>query len=178
MYIDPMAVKAADKNKLKAIQLDLKSKGLYTGRIDGIYGPLTARAISSYNTRVSNEQPRQTNQYNQTTMGRPVFANVPRESTGMAQFPQMQGNTNYDWAPQSMNYLNTYGLRGDSDTVGEDYIGLGRPSATTSPRGYEESGKTIMSMGSRGKEVIELQKELKKRGLYSGAIDGVYGAKT
>lgn len=50
--INASLVKQFDKEKLKAVQVDLKSKGLYKGRIDGIYGPLTEKAISLYNDRV------------------------------------------------------------------------------------------------------------------------------
>lgn len=47
--IDSNQVKKFDKEKLKAVQLDLKSKGLYKGKIDGIYGRLTQQAIDNYN---------------------------------------------------------------------------------------------------------------------------------
>lgn len=36
-----------DSEKLKAVQLDLKNKGLYKGKIDGIYGPLTEAAYKA-----------------------------------------------------------------------------------------------------------------------------------
>jgi len=49
-YIQKDGIKNTDKNKLKAIQLDLKNRGLYSGKIDGIYGPLTEKAINLYNS--------------------------------------------------------------------------------------------------------------------------------
>ena len=49
--IDFNQVKKFDKEKLKAVQLDLKSKGLYKGKIDGSYGPLMEKAIRKYNIR-------------------------------------------------------------------------------------------------------------------------------
>ena len=44
--INAKEVRNYDSNKLKAVQLDLKSRGLYKGKIDGLYGPLTEAAIS------------------------------------------------------------------------------------------------------------------------------------
>ena len=177
-YIDKKNVMSSDKNRLKAIQLDLKSKGFYTGRIDGIYGPLTAKAVDSYNYDVDLRNPAKENAiYGQKTSGAPYFQNMARESTNIAQFPQMQGGS--DWAPSSVNMMDTYGVYGNSNTVGKDYVELGRQSVnTTSPRGLEESGKTILSMGSRGQEVRELQKLLKERGYYRDSIDGKFGQKT
>lgn len=49
--IDISQVKGFDKEKLKAVQLDLQSKGLYKGKIDGIYGKLTEAAINKYNQK-------------------------------------------------------------------------------------------------------------------------------
>lgn len=177
-YIDKKNVMSSDKNRLKAIQLDLKSKGFYTGRIDGIYGPLTAKAVDSYNYDVDLRNPAKENAiYGQKTSGAPYFQNMARESTNIAQFPQMQGGS--DWAPSSVNMMDTYGVYGNSNTVGKDYVELGRQSVnTTSPRGLEESGKTILSMGSRGQEVRELQKLLKEKGYYRDSIDGKFGQKT
>ena len=51
--IDPVNVKSFSKEKLKAVQLDLKNRGHYTGEIDGVYGPLTDQAINTYNVRRS-----------------------------------------------------------------------------------------------------------------------------
>ena len=177
-YIDKKNVMSSDKNRLKAIQLDLKSKGFYTGRIDGIYGPLTAKAVDSYNYDVDLRNPAKENAiYGQKTSGAPYFQNMARESTNIAQFPQMQGGS--DWAPSSVNMMDTYGVYGNSNTVGKDYVELGRQSVnTTSPRGLEESGKTILSMGSRGQEVRELQKLLKEKGYYKDSVDGKFGQKT
>jgi len=74
--------------------------------------------------------------------------------------------------------MDTEGVRADRRTIGEDYVPLGRQSNTTSPRGLEESGKAILSKGSKGEEVIQLQEILKEKGLYKGKIDGVYGDQT
>lgn len=49
--IDSNQIKKFDKEKLKAVQLDLKSKGLYKGKIDGVYGKLTQQAIDSHNKK-------------------------------------------------------------------------------------------------------------------------------
>lgn len=51
--INPEQVQSFEKDRLKAVQQDLKSKGLYTGKIDGIYGPLTDKAIKQYNAKVT-----------------------------------------------------------------------------------------------------------------------------
>lgn len=51
--INAKEVRSYDANKLKAVQLDLKSRGLYKGKIDGLYGPLTEAAISGYNSKNS-----------------------------------------------------------------------------------------------------------------------------
>ena len=47
--IDTAKTKSYDREKLKAVQLDLKYKGLYNGKIDGIYGPQLEKAIQHYN---------------------------------------------------------------------------------------------------------------------------------
>lgn len=49
---------------------------------------------------------------------------------------------------------------------------------TTYPRGIEESGRGILSVGSRGREVDDLQKFLYNKGFYKGELDGIYGKKT
>ncbi len=49
--IDSNQVKQFDKEKLKAVQLDLQTKGLYKGKIDGVYGKGTEDAIRKYNIR-------------------------------------------------------------------------------------------------------------------------------
>lgn len=36
-------------DKLKAVQMDLRSRGLYKGKIDGVYGPATEKAVQGYN---------------------------------------------------------------------------------------------------------------------------------
>ena len=49
--IDSNQVKQFNKEKLKAVQLDLKTKGLYKGEIDGVYGKVTEDAIRKYNIK-------------------------------------------------------------------------------------------------------------------------------
>jgi len=45
--------------------------------------------------------------------------------------------------------------------------------------GQNQSSRAVISYyGSRGKEVIEIQKRLKAWGYYKGAIDGIYGYQT
>lgn len=50
-YINAEDVQGFETEKLKAVQMDLKAKGLYTGKIDGIYGPKTEQAVRKYNIR-------------------------------------------------------------------------------------------------------------------------------
>lgn len=38
--------------------------------------------------------------------------------------------------------------------------------------------ETLSRIGSRGTEVTAIQQKLKERGLYTGAVDGIYGTKT
>ena len=52
-FINAENVKRFDKDKLKAVQVDLKARGLYTGKIDGIYGPLTEKALLGYNDKIT-----------------------------------------------------------------------------------------------------------------------------
>lgn len=60
-----------------------------------------------------------------------------------------------------------------------DYRLKGRSSQnTTSPRGIEESNKRVLSKGSTGEEVAQLQKFLKGKGFYKGEVDSVYGSQT
>jgi hypothetical protein len=60
-----------------------------------------------------------------------------------------------------------------------DHRFKGKPAQnTTSPRGIEESGKAILSRGSRGDEVAQLQTYLKSNGYYTGSVDGIFGPKT
>lgn len=42
----------------------------------------------------------------------------------------------------------------------------------------QDSIDTLSKMGSRGQEVIKIQKLLQSYGVYNGAIDGIYGSKT
>lgn len=51
-------------------------------------------------------------------------------------------------------------------------------SDTTYPRGIEWSGRGMLSKGSRGDEVVELQSFLQGKGMYTGKIDGIFGPKT
>lgn len=41
-----------------------------------------------------------------------------------------------------------------------------------------ENTQTLSSLGSRGQEVRQIQEKLRELGLYSGAIDGIYGTAT
>ncbi|MCH5191678.1 MAG: spore cortex-lytic enzyme [Oscillospiraceae bacterium] len=43
---------------------------------------------------------------------------------------------------------------------------------------YNESTQTLSRLGSRGEEVRQIQQKLRGLGLYSGAIDGIYGTNT
>ena len=43
---------------------------------------------------------------------------------------------------------------------------------------YRESTQTLSKIGSRGEEVRQVQKKLKKLGLYNGSVDGIYGVNT
>jgi len=47
--IDATNVRSFGKEKLRAVQIDLKTKGFYKGEIDGVYGPKTELAIKGYN---------------------------------------------------------------------------------------------------------------------------------
>jgi hypothetical protein len=49
---------------------------------------------------------------------------------------------------------------------------------TTFPRGVDESGRGVMSVGSRGQEVSEMQRMLESKGFYKGEVDGIFGPKT
>lgn len=42
-------LKKSDKESIKSVQKRLKDQGLYTGSIDGVAGPLTKRAVESFN---------------------------------------------------------------------------------------------------------------------------------
>lgn len=60
-----------------------------------------------------------------------------------------------------------------------DYLTRGKAARnTTTPKGLEESGKSALSKGSKGEEVVQLQQFLKNKGMYSGEIDGVFGPLT
>lgn len=43
---------------------------------------------------------------------------------------------------------------------------------------YGQSAQTLSRLGSRGEEVRQIQQKLRGLGLYSGAIDGIYGTAT
>lgn len=49
--IDSNFVRTFEPEKLKAVQKDLQSKGLYAGSVDGKFGPLTEKAIDNYNAK-------------------------------------------------------------------------------------------------------------------------------
>lgn len=44
--------------------------------------------------------------------------------------------------------------------------------------GSSPTVETLSRVGSRGTEVTAIQQKLKERGLYTGSVDGIYGAKT
>ena len=57
----------------------------------------------------------------------------------------------------------------------------GKTEMTESHSGTDNVQKTdkpVLKIGSRGKEVKEVQKFLKEKGIYHGAIDGIFGALT
>ena len=43
---------------------------------------------------------------------------------------------------------------------------------------YAETRQTLSQLGSRGQEVRQIQQKLRQLGLYSGAVDGIYGTAT
>lgn len=60
-----------------------------------------------------------------------------------------------------------------------DYVNKGTKNKyTTSPRGIEESGKRVLSKGSKGEEVRQLQTFLQNKGFYKGKVDGLFGSQT
>ena len=50
--------------------------------------------------------------------------------------------------------------------------------ASAAPANEEEAALTLSKYGSSGEEVRQIQTKLKASGYYTGAVDGIYGAKT
>lgn len=51
-------------------------------------------------------------------------------------------------------------------------------TAQSNYKSYYDSYPTLSKVGSRGAEVSAIQEKLKERGIYNGAVDGIYGKQT
>ena len=56
-----------------------------------------------------------------------------------------------------------------------DHMMHGEKGDAKNPRGIDESGRALLSKGSRGHEVVIMQQFLKNNGFYKGEVDGIYG---
>lgn len=102
--INPEQIQSFDKDKLKVVQQDLKAKGLYTGKIDGIYGPLTDKAIKQYNAKLTET---------------PVTASIP-EITIKASKKVKSTPNDLVYTPDEMKeYMDVYKARIEECTAGD-----------------------------------------------------------
>lgn len=77
---------------------------------------------------------------------------------------------------QKGGYVDTIGTTESSQF---DYQTKGkRSNEASTPRGLDDSGREVLSKGSKGREVTITQYFLKSKGFYKGEVNGIYGSKT
>ena len=166
----------ADHQALLQAQKRLITLGYLKGVADGIYGPMTEAAISSFQ-EANNLSP--TGHLDQETVS--LLDHLVANASTTADIQQrlidlgyLQGTADGKWGPRStaamksfqeLNNLSVTGAADDASTAvlfSDDVIAL----------------PTGLTVGSKGDDVVALQLKLIQYGFLAGKADGAYGNQT
>lgn len=129
-----------DIEKTKILQYFLKKNGFYSGHIDGIHGPLTAKGYDLYQRSIDSSRNKLINPY------------------------ENENNKLYS-SSSTFTKSNNYEFE-DKNNTNKNII--------------KPSNENIIKPSNENKieKIKAIQLYLKKKGLYSGAIDGIWGPLT
>lgn len=178
--VDADAVKPAatdsDREALLAAQKRLITLGYLKGVADGIYGPMTEAALRSFQ-EASGLSP--TGHPDQKTLS--LLEQLVVDSASTAEVQQrlidlgyLRGYADGKWGPRStaamksFQELNGLPVTGAIDDASRAALFSG--DVTALPSG--------LSVGSRGDDVVALQRKLIQYGFLAGKADGAYGSQT
>lgn len=146
--------KGSSRDQIAQLQRNLIADGYDPGSIDGVMGPRTLAALKAR-------------------------ANTPQTVYGAG--PSVNPNSTNRSSTSLIN------MAPRIDQMGKGTVGTYDDFARNAPEGYQAnvtpavkhmSGRALLKPGVRGPEVEQLQSILAAKGLYKGAIDGVYGPQT
>lgn len=171
------AVLDNDYDALLRAQKRLITLGYLRGTADGIYGPMTAAALQSFQD--ANELPATGHLDSQTQS---LLDQLVASSASNADVQQrlidlgyLQGTADGKWGPRSttamrsfqeLNSLPVTGTADDTSTAA-----LFSDNVVTLPT-------TTLAIGSKGDDVVALQQKLIQYGFLAGKADGAYGNQT
>ena len=166
----------ADHQTLLQAQKRLVTLGYLKGVADGIYGPMTEAAISSFQ-EANNLSP--TGHLDQETLS--LLNQLVADTSSTAEIQQrlieldyLQGTADGKWGPRStaamksFQELNNLSVTGTIDDASRSVIFSDNVIAL--PSG--------LAVGSKGDEVVALQQKLIQFGFLNGKADGAYGNQT
>jgi len=177
-----------------SIQSTLKSKGYYNYNVDGIFGPITEKAVKQFQSANGLSASGVVDQATENAISAAEKKQAPSstagvlktgsrgsEVTSVQQQLKNKGYYNYNvdgiFGPitekavkqfQSANGLSQTGIV-DSQTKNK------LSSASVEEKKEEVSG---LKVGARGSSVTSLQQNLKDRGYYNYNVDGIFGSIT
>lgn len=106
----------------------------------------------------------------QKVYGKDIYTATTKVGTGGSSHSKSKGR---------MSFADGGPIENNRKATQFDWSNTGQPATnTSSPRGTEESGRNILSKGSKGAEVLQAQQFLQAKGFYKGKQDGIFGAKT
>ena len=165
-----------DGDTLLIAQRNLITLGYLTGIADGIYGPMTEAALSAFQ-EASGLSP--TGHLDRETLS--LLEQLVVEAASTVEFQQrlidlgyLRGTADGKWGPRStaamksFQELNNLPVTGTMDDASRAV--LFSDDVTALPAG--------LSVGSRGDEVVKLQRKLIQYGFLAGKADGAYGNQT
>jgi len=137
-------------DEVRELQKVLNERGLYAGKIDGIFGSITLTALRSF--QMDNNL-------------KPVGFVGP--GTQLALNNYLSSKTETPVAVPALALA----------TPGSPGVALAKPGEQDLEQGALKFEKNL-KLGSRGDDTTKLQKVLKELGLYAGKIDGIFGRLT
>ena len=166
----------ADHEALLQAQKRLITLGYLKGAADGIYGPMTETAISSFQESNSLSATGHLDQETFSLLNQLVAntSSTVEIQQRLIELGYLQGTADGKWGPRStaamkafqeLNNLSVTGTINDTTTAvlfSDDVIAL--------PAG--------LAVGSKGDEVVALQQKLIQFGFLNGKADGAYGNQT
>lgn len=144
----PAKTRVQSRSDVRSAQQQLQSNGYYTGKVDGIDGPMTHRAIRKYQK-----------DYGLAVTGRLDSATLNKLGVASSTMGKASRSS---MAPGSQNMPATSGSQNMS----------GNPASSSQEANRSAGNNTGMNQNVSTSDIQAAQRALKQKGFYSGSIDG------